>query len=412
MLIMTLAWVASVFLLAFKFGRPPETAALVSVTVFNPSFGWGFLNFLSGFPLFVLWLLILPPATMDRLPTRRVLALSVVALLLLLAHAFWFLAGILVYVVQEVVRGTRIKTILLRVTAVIPALLLAGAWFPRLSEMRRVTGFDVGAHWFVLPWERFAPSELVNNLFGMVRGPIEPMIALVLLLWGAGALATFLLGKREGTDLRLLLPAGILALVVVMAPDKYVNTISFASRWLPVAILLLLLGLPRPAVPRWLAMAIPLAVWGAFSFGHCGAWMRYEREELTGLREALAALPNEPSVMGLDFINTSRYLEGRPFLHAYAYAQVLHGGTLNFSFVEHQSGIVSTRQPRVVTWTTGLEWYPEQVRERDFGAFAYAIVQGAAEEHRFLESTGMVEAITREGRWRCYVTTSGKQAPQ
>ena len=48
-------WIAAIFLLAAGKGRPTEAAILASLLVFNQSFYWGFLNFMTGFPVFVLW---------------------------------------------------------------------------------------------------------------------------------------------------------------------------------------------------------------------------------------------------------------------------------------------------------------------------------------------------------------------
>ena len=67
---------------------------------------------------------------------------------------------------------------------------------------------------------------------------------------------------------------------------------------------------------------------------------------MSGLKEALSAVPSTPRVLGLDFVKESAFIKGRPFLQTVAYTQALKGGEINFSFAEHASGIVAYRERR------------------------------------------------------------------
>jgi hypothetical protein len=285
--------------------------------------------------------------------------------------------------------------------AVVPALLMATWWFPRLTASRSEAGFDISPHWFTYPWERVSPELLVKTTFGMLRGPVEPILAALLLIWVLGGVLAARSGARP--DMRLVLAAMPFALIALLGPDKYVHTVSFASRWFPVAVILIIVSLPRPKLPHSLLLAAPLLAMAVASAAHARAWTLFEQEELDGLTEALAALPERPAVVGLDWVKESRYMEGRPFIQTFAYAQVLHGGTLSFSFADHQSEIVVYQPPRQPTWTVALEWAPENIQMEDFRVFPYVIVNGTTERHRSLEATGMIEPVTNRGRWRCYV---------
>jgi hypothetical protein len=109
------------------------------------------------------------------------------------------------------------------------------------------------------------------------------------------------------------------------------------------------------------------------------------------------------SVLGLDFVQRSEIVCGRPYLQAFAYAQVLHGSRLNFSFAEHHSGIVSfavedSRRP----WTLGLEWLPHLVKYRDFFQFDYVLMSGSEAIHREIGSLPVLSRVTSGGIWQLY----------
>ena len=72
-------------------------------------------------------------------------------------------------------------------------------------------------------------------------------------------------------------------------------------------------------------------------------WVAFERRELTGLAAALERLPAQQRVLGLDYEQRSPLVRGRPFLQTYAWAQVLRGGTLNFSFASFPTSLVVFR---------------------------------------------------------------------
>ncbi len=133
------------------------------------------------------------------------------------------------------------------------------------------------------------------------------------------------------------------------------------------------------------------------------AWRAFERQELAGLEASLAAIEGPAKVLGLDFVRTSPRIDGFPYYHLFAYAQVLGGGTLNRSFADDASSLVVFRDlPRSYRWTDRLDWRPERFRESDRDFFDYLLVHARPETHRSFLADPHLEPVTRELPWRLY----------
>ncbi len=146
-------------------------------------------------------------------------------------------------------------------------------------------------------------------------------------------------GSAGLIDRDVLAAGGFFLAIVMVAPDKFMNTIFFGSRWLPVAMIFILLSLPAPSIRRLSARTVALALAAAFFLMTTIAWHLYRTKDLAGFRESLDRLPASSRVLGLDLIKESDIVKGRPFLQLFAYAQVFKGSELNFSFAEHYSGL-------------------------------------------------------------------------
>src|SRR5262249_48589871 len=156
-----------------------------------------------------------------------------------------------------------------------PAGLAALLWYPAFARTRG-SGFDLAAHWVHGPLARFAPGVLVDGLFGGLRGPLEPILAIGVGAWLAASLATKRLGLRRVVDRPFLASAALLLTVFALAPDEYFNTLFFARRWLPAAAILVILALPRPRLPGWVTATVPLAMLAALSIRTADAWVHWE----------------------------------------------------------------------------------------------------------------------------------------
>lgn len=398
LLLLVLAAVGAIFLLARRRGRPLESAILASLLVFGPALYWGFLSFLAGWPIFLLWL----DESERPLTARRGAALAGASLLLYLGHVLWLaVAGI--WLVIRVVSARDRRDGALRLATLLPAALAAAAWYSRLSAARGAGAFDLAPHWLTAPVARLAPSALVDAMFGGLRGAGEPLVAALIVAWAAAAVLTNRGRIRKGLDGGLLGAAALFLAVVLIAPDKYMNTLFFSQRWLSPATALVLLGLPAPRLPRAAALAVPSLALLIFSVHTATAWRTFERHELAGLHACLNALPQGGGrLLGLDIVKTSHRIKGRPFLQISAYGQVLNGVDLDFSFAEHATGIVSYKRSPSNKWTRGLAWFPERMVVSDLPYFDHVLVNAPDAIHarlavdRYLKSTGS------GSRWRLY----------
>lgn len=409
MLLLALGWVAAVHWLAWRRGRPAAAAALASVVVFNSCLYWGFYSFMLGFPVFAgWWLLTLGNGDGGgvRRAWRRAPLFLAGAALLYLAHALWLAAGLGWLALETVLSWRRRPPLahLARWVAVAPVVARAAWWFHGLGG----TEFSTPPVWGQPPWLRLLPVNLAEMAFGGIAGRFEPLLLALLLFYPALALLT----RRgsAGGDGRLAAAGGAFLALALVFPDKYTNTVLFDDRWMPVALALLLLAAPAPRLGgrrgRVLSAALPAAL-AALALVAQGTmttavWRQVEAEEMSGLDAALEALPPAPRVLGLHLGPPSRYLRSPPFNHVFAYAQVVRGGELSFSFAQLASSPVVYRETRRIAWTPNLELLGFEVRRSDFRHFDFALVSGTAERHARFAADPLTEPVTSDGRWRLY----------
>ena len=264
-------------------GRPTEAAILACLLVFNQSFYWGFLNFLIGFPVFVLWFVLTTRDTRDR-SWKLYAGLVGTSILLYGSHALWLAAGGAWLVLIGLLKRIKVKEFFLRLATLIPCGLVALLWYPRLSLARAASGFDVAPHWSPL-FDRL--SSFVDAAFGGIRGPMEIMV--FVFLYGWCGLSIWQNRKRLGglIDRDMLAAGGFFLAIVIIAPDKFMNTIFFGSRWFPIALIFVLLSLPVPSIRRLPAKTIALTIAASFFLITAFAWHKYEIEDLSGFRDML-----------------------------------------------------------------------------------------------------------------------------
>lgn len=401
LMLVAIAWLAAVHGLGGRRdsdGRGAAVAVVASLLVFNQSFYWGFLNFLVGFPAFVLWFT-LTAKEPRRMTWRRWLALAGTALLLYGSHALWFAAGAAWLVLIGLVRRAPARVTLLRLSSLAPCGLVALLWYPRLAASRALAGFDVAAHWSPV-FDRLA--SFLPSAFGGIRGAAGTLAFVFVLLWMGLAVWQNRSRLRQAVDRDLLLAGIFFLAAAAVAPDKYMNTIFFASRWVPAALTFLLLALPTPSFGRVPSKVVALVAAAGFFAVTAVVWVRFERQDLSGFRESLEAVPPGSRLLGLDLVKESELIRDRPFLQLFAYAQVFKGCEPNFSFAEHYSGLVAYRTRREVRWTPGLEWYGEKVKRSDFVHFDFVLVNGEERDHRAVASFSELQPMTGSGRWRAY----------
>ncbi|MBF5041845.1 hypothetical protein FGE12_05540 [Aggregicoccus sp. 17bor-14] len=394
-----LLWVGGVHALAWRRGRAAEAAVLASLPFFNHTLYWGFCSFLVGWPVFLLWL-----QRVSRPPARTVgtwLAHAALAALLFWSHALWFAAGGLTLAMQWALqhRGRDWRSVLLQGSAVLPTAGLALWWYPQLAER----GFDSPTAWFSGFYQRLSLGWMSNATFGGLHDTIEGPLFLALLAWLGVGLWQARRELRARVDVPLLGTALLLFALVLVLPNEHSNTIRLAERWMPFSAALFLLALPAPRLRPHARAAVALGLSLLLSVATALAWHRFERRDLAGLPAALAALPEHPRVLGLDFLRTSSSVKGRPFLQTFAYAQVLRGGELAFSFADFAPSPVVYRDTGRRTWTKGLEWYAARVKPADLERFDYVLLGASPKDQDTVPGRWpSLVPVTTEGRWRLY----------
>ena len=397
-----MAWVGAAHLLAARRGRPTAAAVLASSLVFNGVVYWGFFSFAVGWPAFVVWLLAtLEPPRSDRRwrEAGKFLALSA---LLYACHALWLAAGGLwlgVWTLAGWARGRGLRAALPRFAGMVPVLAGAAVWFARI----RTTNFATPPQYFHNPLHRLSIGWLRHALYGGLRGHLEELFMVVLLAWFLASLLTNGGRLAAAADRPLALAGALFVVVALTVPDQYTNTLQLDERWIPGAMTLLLLAVPPPRL-RW-GRALPataLAALALFTGLTTLVWRQFERDDMSGLAAALTALPDRPRVLGLAFDYESRWVEGLPFLQTFAYAQLVHGGVLNFSFAEFPPSLVVYRRRPEKPWTPSLEWRPRRLRIRDFGSFDYVLVGADPATHERFGAEGLLTGVTADGHWRLY----------
>ena len=396
MLIIAVLFIAMVHLLAARLKRPPPAAALASLLFFGHILYWGFYQFALGWALFMGWVIL--TQVRFKNPVREAAAYLLASAVLYYAHVLWFFMAVGWLALQHVILKLPWRRSVARLAGAFPFIFLAFLWYPSLAEY----GFRSKTVWSTIPPQRLSPIWLVDASFGGLRGSVEYIFLGLLAAW------LFLGYRQNRREIRSLFdrPLFFFSLfflfLALVLPDLHTNTTRFSQRWVPPALVFLLLGLPLPRWKKSVLTAFASAALAGFFLITSLSWRAFEKSEMSGLEESLAALPQAPRVVGLSFIKDSTIVRGRPFIQAFAYSQVLRGGELNFSFADFGPSLVVYRERRRIPWTSGLEWYPERAKKGDLLFFDYALINADEKAHGVIAGEEYMKPLTREGRWRCY----------
>lgn len=411
MITLVLSWVAAIFFVARKQHGFPLVTLLCSLVIFNASFYWGFINFLVGFPIFIVWYTVVICTVHNSFSYKRAIYIFVLSFVLFFSHALWFAVAVAALAITDVIEKVNFRTILKQTAALFPVTVYAVSWYLPFAEKRTVMGFDTAPHWIVTPLGRLHPSWIVDSVFGGLKGPLEWLLLIGIIVWIIIVVATNKNGLWSSINKRLLYISLMLFVMIYTFPDKYINTIYFASRWYPIAIIFFLVSLPLPKIPNSLAFIFAFFFLFTFSLTTTLMWHRFEVNEQSGLTEALQKIPSGTRVLGLDYLKESSYIKGRPFIQTFAYAQVLHSANIGFSFAEHSSGIITKKYfTGNYQWTPGIEWFAEFAKYEDMKYFDYALVGAYENLHtEFRAANSPLEVITTQGVWRLYKCKADKK---
>ncbi|MFC2164260.1 hypothetical protein ACFLT2_04585 [Acidobacteriota bacterium] len=400
LLLLAFLWIAMVHLLAAKGQRPSYGAVLATVLFFSHIMYWGFYQFILGWIVFLGWVLL--TQTKRKKMAVEFLLFFLGAALLYMAHVLWLCVALGWLIVGDVLFRRQWKTLFFRVCGTIPVCVLVIIWYPSLAAY----GFTSGTHWFNTPLQRFSFSWLVESSLGGLKGSLEYVVVGVILALVIITLVQYRrdILKQVNSEL-VFLGIGFFILGFLL-PDKHTNTIQFAQRWIPPALCLVLLSLPPLRVKRWMPQLGMVVVLFGFILSTSLSWMMFESAGFSGLEKSLGELPENSRVIGLSYIQRSPIVRGKPFIQVFAYGQVYKGGELNFSFADFGPSLVVYRKKRRMLWTSGLEWFPDRARVKDFTHFDFALINGSDELHAQLTNTDLLNPVTKQGRWRLYKTST------
>jgi len=398
MLVIGLLWIVAIHLVAYRRNRSSASATLASLFFFNHIIYWGFYSFSVGWPAFLLWFHLTTERPTQKPSMTEGLAWMGAGLLLYMSHVLWFVAGIAWLLVYSLVFRAPVRVALARAAYVIPLAVAVAIWYPLLTHSTMSTP----ALWGTDPISRLSFEWMTDAALGGIKGPWESLIFAVSLAWMLLSVWQNRRDIREKIDWELLLAAVLVLVFVLVLPDKYMNTIRFANRWMPIAMMLLILALPAPTLRPFLRQSVAVIVLAASCMVVSAAWLTFEKKELSGLKEALHALPDSPRLLGLNLIQQSEIIKGYPFIQIFAYGQVMKGGILNFSFAEFSPCLVVYKERFNRPWTGGLEWFPDRVKESDLKYFDHALINGTVQTHATAAANTRLKPLTLEGHWRLY----------
>jgi hypothetical protein len=390
--------IAAVFLLARRVGAPPEHAALASIFVLARPLHVGLLNFVVGTLPFFLWLDELRRPVAPKGGRRAAWRAFLFGWALYFSHALLLAGAFGLTLAMFVRRRPDVRGLGARLAGLAPALVACGVWYGELAS----AGWRSHPHWILDPLQRLLePRAWRLYLLGSVQGPEEPLILGALVLWAA--LCIFgARGRRWPTASAPLATFGGLMLGVSwLAPEGIGDTVFFAQRWAPLAAIVALLALPRARVSRRLAALFACAVVVGWSSTLSAAWRGFDRQEMRGFDEALAAMPRGAHLLTLDFQRISPRFFALPFFQMGGYAEIERDAALASSFADlPTSPVVHRDLPRPVPWTRRLENYPLGLKASDLGYFDHVLLHADPEmRDRLVTRFPVLSVAAGDGFW-------------
>ena len=392
------------------------TAVLGSLFFYSAVLYWGFFQFFFGFFIFLIWLHIIEWRP-EKQWTQFPLILSV-STALYFSHILWCAAGCTVLLIYDISKRLPMKTVLLRWSMLIPVSVFFLIWYPQLLE----SSFNSATRWSTFPWERLFKIRQWPDLFlGGLTGYWETCVFVSAMVWGGLSIWQ----RRSLPPRKPVLYAAVLFLVLCTSlPYLYQNTILFHQRWAPFSMILLLAAIPESVQRTSILKMKQAAVWG-LAILHTAltsaAWIAFDTRDMDGMEEVLRDVPDNVRVIGLSYIYKSDLFDHYPFIQSFAYCQVVHGDTLNFSFADFKPSLVVYREPRFqrnpdykpdlstegggapfMGWQSGLEWSPFRFTPRDAWFFDYAVVHGDDELHAFFQRSPFLEHMGGSEVWQLY----------
>lgn len=397
LILLACGWLAPVHLLAAIAKRPPASAVIASTLFLGSSFYAGFFNFLLGIVGLAYWGWALRDEERSRSFGRVfVVTLGGVALFYL-AHLLWLVIGgfaVATFVLLNRFRGREAAARVLAGIVFAP-LVLRGA------QALESGGWQSTSAMIVAPAERLTSAATATSIaFGGIRGPVEPLLFSVLLLWIAFGLLKSIRVAEERIDLFLLISGATFLACAFLLPDKVDKTIFFAWRWGAPGFLALALAVPPPSRRARLLVGAA-AILMVQLVVTARAWNEFDRFEMAGFEECLEAIPEGARLFGTDAQMESPRFRVSPFFQMLGYAGVERGAELNFSFADYASSLVVRRRPEgEPTRSDSFLFRPKLLRPAHLHGFTHLLLHASEDSARaFEENSDFLRRIAGRGDW-------------
>ena len=337
LVILLQAGILTVFLIAYSENCRPSQAVAAVCFLFNTTLYWGFMPFMSGWPvfgLFWLWTRKSHEASSSGFLFQGLL----LSFFLCWSHVLWLLGAFAWLAYQSVRSCLKGETIWVQryFLPFLPALFFSLVWFVQLWKTKTERNivftstdvFSIIDKLHPVYFETYSNAPLQGHWPDLVL--IMPVFAVVF---------NFLRGRNQFKP--ELLAAGVIAFVFsVASPYLFANTVLFAQRWLPYAIIFVILSLSLDEKNETGRLSFSLLILTVFLLAQAHFWVAFEKNELSGWNDCLKSVPAKSKVIYVDQKRSSQYFHSNPFWQFVGYFELLSDCKTNFSFAYHDNGIV------------------------------------------------------------------------
>lgn len=393
---LSISWIVSTYALAKSRSRSFENWLITTPLVFNFLMIWGLLNFLIGWPIFCIFLIIISKKETKFQPWLLMLTL----LLLYYAHSLWFaMANVCLWLLLIHQKNHNWKKF---IAASVPIWIMAMAWYPKLVVARRTSGVKTEMYWEKTPWEHLDFNYIVDSALGALYGPIESVYIFVLFIWVISVLIGSKKSLENDCDISLFLSSGFLLLLWWSLPNFYVNTVFFSERWFPFFLVIFIISIPGPKQYKNYFRVVTILFLIIFSAATLHAWTDWDKNT-EGFWKTITKINSSDSVLGLNLQDDSLLIKGRPGMQLFSYIQFLQGAKVHFDFTEHFSGIVQFKTPSEKNLHWVLVASPLLALKSDLSNFNRVLINANSFQHEVFSSRLPIQLISStDSDWRLY----------
>lgn len=381
-------------------GRDERLCLLVLPLLVNEMFVYGLFPFLLGIPI-MFWGLATAIDYFERPTVRRGALLSGLALALFCSHIFPF--GIFCIGFAALFPWTKPKRWFQCAAPVLPAFAVLASWalLTQAGQLVKGVATDNAAdpHLAV----DVAIGEIPKWFTNVFRDTTDEItiVALAIVVVAAFGLS---LGDGDRTKpiarTYVVLPIACIVLYFVL-PLSHGYIWLIAQRF---PILFAMTAIPLVRMPRgargYGVTAAALAVGLGGIVNTCQHFVRFEKDEVDDVDDAIAAMQPDRKVCALIYDKGSSIVNNQPFLHFGSYYQVQKGGVVMFTFAGYAHWPVDFLPgqypppggPARLRW----EWTPESVPIGEiYPYYDYVLTRGSG----FRPPSGTFRPIFHNRRW-------------